>query len=193
MIDGLSKLVNTSGIDEVGIDALYYLDFYAIERFGKTHLGTLMHYAKQGQNKLLMKRIAEEIKQRIYNYINEQNVDAVVFVPPTISRKIQIMTELEKLLKINLPQVKVNKIKTPIIIPQKALSKIFERLANARNTFVVPQQKSYNHVLIIDDAVGSGATINEIAIKLKQKKIATKITGLAITGSFKGFDVISEL
>jgi hypothetical protein len=193
MIDGLSKLVNTSGIDEIGVDALHYLDFYAIERFGKTHLGTLMHYAKQGQNKLLMKRIAEEIKQRIYNYINEQNVDAVVFVPPTISRKIQIMTELEKLLKINLPQVKVNKIKTPIIIPQKALSKIFERLANARNTFVVPQQKSYKHVLIIDDAVGSGATINEIAIKLKQKKIATKITGIAITGSFKGFDVISEL
>ncbi len=33
----------------------------------------------------------------------------------------------------------------------------------------------------------------EIAIKLKQKKIATKITGLAITGSFKAFDVISEL
>ena len=193
MIDGLSKLVNTSGIDEIGVYALYYLDFYAIERFGKTHLGTLMHYAKQGQNKLLMKRIADEIKQRIYNYINEQKVDAVVFVPPTISRKIQIMTELEKLLKINLPQVKVNKIKTPIIIPQKALSKIFERLANARNTFVVPQQKSYKHVLIIDDAVGSGATINEIAIKLKQKKIATKITGIAITGSFKGFDVISEL
>ncbi len=193
MIDGLANLVNTSGIDEIGVDALYYLDFYAIERFGKTHLGTLMHYAKQGQNKLLMKRIAEEIKQRIYNYINEQNVDAVVFVPPTISRKIQIMSELEKLLKINLPQVKVNKIKTPIIIPQKALSKIFERLANARNTFVVPQQKSYNHILIIDDAVGSGATINEIAIKLKQKKITTKITGLAITGSFKGFDVISEL
>ena len=103
------------------------------------------------------------------------------------------MTELEKLLKINLSQVKVNKIKTPIIIPQKALSKIFERLANARNTFVVPQQKSYKHVLIIDDAVGSGATINEIAIKLKQKKIATKITGFAITGSFTGFDVISEL
>ena len=193
MIDGLSKLVNTTGIDEIGVDALYYLDFYDIERFGKTHLGTLMHYAKQGQNKLLMKRIAEEIKQRIYNYINEQNVNAVVFVPPTISRKIQIMNELEKQLKINLPLVKVNKFKTPIIIPQKALSKIFERLANARNTFVVPQQKSYNHILIIDDAVGSGATINEIAIKLKQKKIATKITGLAITGSFKDFDVISEL
>ena len=193
MIDGLSKLISTDGIDEIGIDHLFYLDFYAIERFGKTRLGTLMHYAKQGQNKLLMKQIVDEIKQRISNYIALENVDAIVYVPPTIARKVQIMTVLEKLLNIPLPLVKVDKIKTTIIVPQKALSKIFERVANAKNTFVVRQQKCYKHVLIIDDAIGSGATINEIALKLKQKKVAIKITGLAITGSFKGFDVISEL
>jgi hypothetical protein len=193
MIDGKSKLINTEGIKEIGIDDLYYLDFYAIERFGKTRLGTLMHYAKQGQNKVLMKQIVEEIKQRIYNLIDQEKVDAVVFVPPTINRKVQIMIVLQNLLAIQKPIVKVEKIKTPIIIPQKALSKIFERIANAKNTFVVPLQKKYNHVLIIDDAVGSGATINEIALKIKNQKTAKKITGLAITGSFKGFDVISEL
>ncbi len=193
MIDGKPKLLNTEGIKEIGIDNLYYLDFYAIERFGKTRLGTLMHYAKQGQNKLLMKQIVEEIKQRIYNLINQEKVDAVVFVPPTINRKIQIMSVLQRLFDIQKPTLKVEKIKTPIIIPQKALSKIFERIANAKNTFIVPLQKKYNHVLIIDDAVGSGATINEIALKIKSQKIAKKITGLAITGSFKGFDVISEI
>ena len=193
MIDGKSKLINTQGIGEIGVDKLFYLDFYAIERFGKTRLGTLMHYAKQGQNKRLMKQIVTEINQRIHNYISMTEVDAIVFVPPTINRKIQIMSVLEKLLSLGLPAVKVDKIKTPIIIPQKALSKIFERIANAKNTFVVPLQKKYNHVLIIDDAVGSGATINEIALKLKNKKVAQKITGIAITGSFKGFDVISEL
>jgi predicted amidophosphoribosyltransferase len=41
--------------------------------------------------------------------------------------------------------------------------------------------------------VGSGATINEIALKLKAKGIAQEITGLAITGSYRGFEVISEL
>lgn len=193
MIEGLSKLVSTEGIKEIAVDSLFYLDFYAIERFGKTRLGTLMHYAKQGQNKLLMKQIVDEIKQRISNYITLEKVDAIVYVPPTISRKVQIMTVLENLLNIPLPIVKVDKIKTTIIVPQKALSKIFERVANAKNTFVVRQQKSYNHVLILDDAIGSGATINEIALKLKQKNVATKITGLAITGSYKGFDVISEL
>ena len=53
-------------------------------------------------------------------------------------------------------------------------------------------QQNY-HILIIDDAIGSGATINEIAVKIKDKKLANKITGLAITGSYKGFEVISEL
>jgi CTP-dependent riboflavin kinase len=193
LINGINKLKTTKGIDNLGVDELYYLDFYAIERFGKTRLGTLMHYAKQGQNKSLMKIIVTEIKQRIYTIIQDKSIDAVVFVPPTISRKVQIMNELKRLLNIDLPEIKVDKIKTAIIIPQKALSKIFERIANAKNTFVVPEQKAYKHILIIDDAIGSGATINEIALKIKNKNLATKITGLAITGSYKGFEVISEL
>jgi predicted amidophosphoribosyltransferase len=103
------------------------------------------------------------------------------------------MTELKKLLDIQLPQVKIEKIKTAIIIPQKALSKIYERVANAQNTFAIPSQQKHQHLLIIDDAVGSGATINEIALKIKAKGLAKEITGLAISGSYKGFDVISEL
>ncbi len=53
--------------------------------------------------------------------------------------------------------------------------------------------KQYNHILLIDDAIGSGATMNQVAGKLKNKKIAKKITGLAIVGSFKGFDVITDI
>ena len=105
----------------------------------------------------------------------------------------QIMTVLQKLLNIELPLIKVEKIRNQIVVPQKALSKVFERKANAKNTFYVPKQQSYNCVLIIDDAIGSGATINEIAIKLKDKNIAKEIIGLSITGSYKGFEVISEL
>jgi hypothetical protein len=41
--------------------------------------------------------------------------------------------------------------------------------------------------------VGSGATLNETATQIKQKGIAKKVIGLSITGSFKGFDVISEV
>jgi len=48
--------------------------------------------------------------------------------------------------------------------------------------------------LLIDDAIGSGATLNEIALQIKNRGIVNgKIIGLAITGSIKGFDVISEV
>ena len=193
LINGISKLKNTKGIGELGVDELYYLDFYAVERFGKTHLGCLMHYAKQGQNKKLMKIIVDEIKNRLLNFIVIHQIDALLFVPPTIKRKVQIMNYFEKELELNLPSISIQKISNEIIIPQKALAKLFERVANAKNTFIVPNQKKYKNVLIIDDAIGSGATINEIALKLKSKKIAEKITGIAVTGSYKGFEVISEI
>jgi len=47
--------------------------------------------------------------------------------------------------------------------------------------------------MLIDDAVGSGATLNEVAGKIRNKGVARKITGLAIVGSFKGFDVITDI
>ena len=192
-IDGLMKLQNTTGITEIGVDHLFYFDFYAIERFGKTHLGTLMHYAKQGQNKSLMKTIVDEIKYRLANFIVDNKIDAIAYVPPTIKRNVQIMDYFEKNLGVNLPKIKVQKIRNNIVIPQKALSKLPERIENAKKTFYIGENEAYNRVLILDDAIGSGATINEIALKIKAAGLANELFGLAITGSYKGFEVISEI
>jgi predicted amidophosphoribosyltransferase len=51
----------------------------------------------------------------------------------------------------------------------------------------------YKNLMLIDDAVGSGSTLNQIAGKVKTKNIAKNIIGLAIVGSFKGFDVITDI
>jgi phosphoribosylpyrophosphate synthetase len=193
LIDGTQKIAETKGIGSNNINRLFYLDFYAIERFGETRLGTLMHFAKQGQNKMLMAIIVLEIKNRIEQLIKMEKIEAVVFVPPTIDRKVQIMNYLQTFLKLKVPIVAIKKLHNQIIIPQKALSKIHERVANAQMSFVNIEKQQYKKVLIIDDAVGSGATINEIAQKLKQKQTAKEVFGLAITGSYKGFDVLMEL
>ena len=193
IIDGKEKLKNTKGYDEIHLDEIYYLDFYAMERFGKTRLGTLLHYAKQGQNKFLMKILLEEIKPKVTAMANTGKFDAVGFVPPTIRREVQIMKYLETHLKINLPKINIQKISGIIPVPQKSLNKIEERINNAENTFAVNETVKYNHLLLIDDAVGSGATMNQVAGKIKQKEIAKKITGLAVVGSFKGFDVVTDV
>ena len=193
IIDGKEKIVNTKGYDTIFLDEILYLDFYAIERFGKTRLGTLLHYAKQGQNKFLMKILLAEIKPKVELLLKQNKFDAVGFVPPTIRREVQIMKYLETHLKINLPKITIQKISGIIPVPQKSLNKIEERISNAENTFAVTETVKYKHLLLIDDAVGSGSTMNQIAGKIKQKGIAKKITGLAVVGSFKGFDVVTDV
>ena len=193
IINGMEKLSNTKGFDEIFLDEIYYLDFYAIERFGKTRLGTLLHYAKQGQNKFLMKILVDEIREKIKILVQEHDFDAVGYVPPTIRREVQLMKFLETQLKINLPKINIQKISGIIPVPQKSLNKFEERINNADNTFAIPEKIKYGHILLIDDAVGSGTTLNQIAGKIKRKGIAEKITGLAIVGSFKGFDVVTDV
>jgi hypothetical protein len=193
IIDGMEKLVNTKGYDSIWLDKLFYIDFYAIERFGKTPLGTLIHYAKQGQNKYLMKLMVQEIKIKIHGALDKYKVDAVCFVPPTIRREVQIMKYLQQHLDINLPVAGVKKISGLIPVPQKSLNKLEERISNAQKTFLVSETRKFKTIALIDDAVGSGATMNEIAKKIKDKKLADKIIGIAVTGSFKGFDVITDV
>lgn len=192
-INGINKLKNTKGYEQIWLDQLYYLDFYAIELFGKTRLGTLLHYAKQGQNKYLMSIMLGEISERIREFVKREKADAIGYVPPTIRREVQLMKFLQTHLELNLPLIEVKKISGIIPVPQKSLSKLDERIRNAENTFAVTERRSFQHLVLIDDAVGSGATLNQISSKVKAKGVAGKVTGLAIVGSFKGFDVIADV
>lgn len=191
IIDGLHKFNNT--FEKVYLDKIFYIDFYSIERFGKTKLGQFLLYGKQSGNKKIIKQITEEIRPKIKNIIKKYKIDAVCFVPWTVKRDVQFMRELEKGLSLSIKNIKIDKIRTEVIVPQKTLSKIQDRIENAEKTLFVTERGKYNNVLVIDDAVGSGATINHIARQIKEKGVAKKVIGLSITGSFKGFDVISEI
>jgi len=191
LIDGMDKFSST--FKELGLDKVFYLDFYSIERFGKTRLGQLLLYAKQSQNKSLMRELSDDIKPRIDEMIKKYKIDGIGFIPPTVKREVQFMKELEKNLQEKLRRVSIVKVKSEIMVPQKTLTKLNDRIENARNTIIVDERGSFENILLIDDAVGSGATLNETALQIKQKKIAKNVIGLAITGSFKGFDVISEV
>ncbi len=192
LIDGMPKMNNT--FKAVFLDKLFYLDFYSIERFGKTKLGQTLLYAKQSQNKSLINKLIDEIRPQVIKIIEKHHIDGVLFVPPTVKREVQFMKELEVKLHLPIRTLSVTKIKTEIIVPQKTLSKLEDRIENAKKTIIVEDKKEYKNILLIDDAVGSGATLNETAKQIKSRHLASNnIIGLAITGSFKGFDVISEV
>lgn len=191
-INGLSKLKRTYG--QVYLDNLYYLDFYSIDRFGKTKLGQLLLYAKQSQQTVLMFELIDTLTPAIEKLIKVKNITSVGFIPPTVKRQIQFMSVLKKRLQLKLRFIKIQKIKSDVAVPQKSLSKLADRIENARHSIVVNDSSEHNNILLIDDAVGSGATLNETAKQIREIGICHgKIIGLAITGSFKGFDVISEV
>ncbi len=191
LINGITKIKTT--FKKTALKNLFYLDFYSIERFGKTKLGQLLLYAKQSQDKRLMKELIDIIKPKIDQVIYKYKIDGIGFIPPTVKREIQLMKVIENNLHLQVRVIKISKAKTDIVVPQKTLNKLEDRIDNAKKTIIVEDRSQYDSILLIDDAVGSGATLNETAIQIKKNKITKNVIGLAITGSFKGFDVISEV
>lgn len=191
-IDWLTKMKST--FSEVYLDKVYYLDFYSIEKYWKTMLWNLMLYAKQTWSKQLANKILEIIKEPIYRLTKLEKIDSYAFIPPSIDRKIQLMDLLKKWLSIPYKELKLMKIFKNTPVPQKSLSKTEDRIINARDTIYVKDRDFVSDtILLIDDAVWSGATLNETAKKIKKQKIAKNVIWLAIVWSYKWFEVISEV
>jgi DNA-binding Lrp family transcriptional regulator len=183
------------------IEKVYYCDFYAIERFGKTKLGNLMFYGKQTQDKFMIEQVCKIVKPTILEFIKENNISAVAFVPPTIQRETQFIHELKSYLDLNIPIIKIKKLVNQVAVPQKTIKNAKDRILNAEN-IVVEMNPSYENVLMLDDAVGSGSTFAVVSRKLRRKKVATgKIFALAVVGSANGvvdnskngFEIVNEV
>jgi hypothetical protein len=193
-IDGTEKIRST--FPTVHIDSLIYQDFYSLPVFGKTILGQLVLYAKISQDRKLIATIASQVRQTVVIYLIDNSIDFVAYIPATIPRNIQFMTEFARQLALPKPAISLVKLKVgDVIVAQKTLSKLEERVSNARGSIMVstsPNIIKGKRILLIDDAVGSGASMNETARKLKIAG-ATFVAGFAPVGSFKGFDVLKEL
>jgi predicted amidophosphoribosyltransferase len=103
------------------------------------------------------------------------------------------MREIERQLNLSIPVISLVKVKKEISVPQKTLTKLDDRVENAKSTIILDESRKFKTILLLDDALGSGATLNETAKKIKNQKLADVVIGLAITGSFSGFEVISEV
>ena len=177
------------------LDSAHISDFYALPQFGKTNLGNLIHAIKTAFNSRILETIVRSVEQDILSLVKLQNIDAIVYVPHSIPRKKQFLPALRRSLQLPLPEIVVRKVfYGNIPVAQKSLSKIQERVENAKKTIFIESHpiKAHN-VLIIDDAIGSGATINEIARKLLTDYKVKHCHAYAIVGSYKGFDVISTV
>lgn len=151
-IDATEKMTQT--FDTVALEKVYYMDFYSIEKYGKTLLGNLMLYAKQTNNKDLAHEVLALISEKIHAFIVSENIDAFAFIPPSIDRKIQLMDTLNHGLKLSQKELHLIKIFRDKPVPQKSLSKKSDRIQNASETIFIREKNfSSDTLLLIDDAV----------------------------------------
>jgi biotin operon repressor len=198
LIDATIKMKDTFQND-LYIDKAFYSDFSEIEIFGKTKLYSQLFYSKQSGKKSNMIKMFELIKDQIIFLLDKYNIEQIGFVPPTVKREVQLMTEFKNYLNIQVPNISISKIKNEYTVPQKSLSKPAERIQNAKNSFHVNPGQILNNILLIDDFVGSGSSLNYVAKKIKSKNSKCKIIGYAISGTPNGiinnskkFEVINE-
>lgn len=165
--------------------------------FGRGKLAELTFYAKQSQKLSLINTSVDMIIHKIRCLVGKYKIDHIAIVPPSIHRKNQLLKILKKKLEIlELPFLSVVKdFPNDIPVPQKSLKNREQRLENAKKTIIVKEDtipKNYT-ILLIDDFVGSGSTLNQTAKKLKDKG-AGKIIGFAFVGNTNlTYEVINEI
>ncbi|MDQ7022364.1 MAG: hypothetical protein Q9M97_02345 [Candidatus Gracilibacteria bacterium] len=97
--------------------------------------------------------------------------------------------------KINLDKTKLLEIKkSDNYLEQKKIFNLEGRIENARNSFEVGKiEKENSNILLIDDVIDSGATLNSIATKIKENNKVNQIIGLGGIGSLKGIIKITDI
>jgi len=192
LIDATNKLTKT--FSQNYLEKIWYVDFYSWEIFGKTTLGKLILHAKQNSDEILMKRIAEKIKAPIVSLIGRGKFDMIGLIPHSVPRKKDFLETTISFLHIApKPKKLFTKIFAQHVVAQKTLKSKEERQINAENTLFLNEEVIPKKVLLIDDACGSGATLNIAAQKIKQRFPKTKVYGLTFVGSMNGFDVINQV
>ncbi len=192
-IDATHKFQTT--FNKVFLKQIFYEDFYSLPKFGRTKKGQLVLHGKQAQKKPIIKQVIESSRPILKALLKKLKIEAVAWVPHSIPREVPFLKEYRKGLRIALPEVELVKAYAgEVPVAQKSLSKLEERIVNAESSFFLKEiDYNYKRILLIDDAVGSGATLNEIAKKIKKGTQVKEVYGFAIVGSLKGFEVLLEI
>jgi len=172
LLDATTAFENN--VDGYHMTATYYADQYKWMDFGRGKLAELTFYGKQSQSRRLIEESVGLFVDKITCLVREHSIDAIAFVPPSISRQQQLLYIINAHIDPSIPRVRIEKFYTgDTKIPQKSLKKREDRIENAQKTIYVRDEtaKNYKTVLLIDDFVGSGATLNQTAKKLKDEGV----------------------
>lgn len=186
-----------SHFEKVYLDEVFYADQYNWMEFWRWKLAEMTFFAKQSQDKKLIKESINEIILKLKCIILKEQFGSIAIIPWSIKRKNQLLWILKNELKfLWIPFVNVIKYyPNNIPIPQKSLKNRWQRIQNARETIFVDDKniKNYSKVLLIDDFVWSGSTLNETASKLKAEWVKSVYWFAFVWNINLDYEVINEV
>lgn len=187
----------TNHVATMSLDKTYYADQYNWMEFGRGRLAEMTFYAKQSQQIWLINKCIDLVYLKIQCLVQHEHIDAIAIIPPSITRINQFLKIVsQRLQALDLPFITLSKFyRHKIPIPQKSLKTREQRIRNAQETILV------NHididiprkVLLIDDFVWSGSTLNETAAKLKALGIETVVWFAFVGNANLKYEVIHEV
>ncbi len=177
---------------------VYYADQYTWMDFWRGKVAELTFYAKLTQNKVLLDDAISSIFPKLECLILQEKIDAIAITPWSIERKNQLLWVLGKKLKtLSIPMIPLVKYyRDGIAIPQKSLKTRQERIQNARQTIHIDDTWDviqYQKILLIDDFVGSWATLYETALKLQAIGIPEIIGFAFVWNTNLKYEIINEI
>lgn len=191
----LDKRFNARQREHASFDSGWALSFHSrfnhtIGMFERTELGELVHKMKYRYNMAALVTLAELMAERIKSRLNELNVDATVFsavipIPPSkTNRPYQPVEELARLVaqRLGIPCDTKYLFKSAVTKDVKSLTSYKDKAELLRDAMQTADQRyAGKRVLVIDDIVDSGATLDMAAHTLKSKGQVDRVYVLCAT------------
>ena len=198
VFDLTEKLKSVVSVGESAhLKEMVCLSLRSMKDFGRTKLGVYMDAVKSAGNKEATEELLRVSVPSVIAYAKRKRINAVGFIPPTRKRRAdqQIMRLVEERFQkgpFRASVIDIKKVPTKTPREQKTIRDLRDRVHNANYTFRISSYAhvhNYKRILLVDDVIGSGATLNQVAKMLKKRKFTGEVFGFGIVGEEYGYSV----
>jgi len=158
----------------------HFADYHTVSHFGRTAFAKRLLKAKASRDAVLQHEIFRETEAQIHECIADYGIDAIAFVPGCSPAGREFMHFWKIVLDLPLPHVPlVRAVERPGVSPQ-VISLPEDQQEHIAETLVISDHGRYQHVLIIDDQVLTGATMHHAARLLLDRGTAQKVSAYSL-------------
>ncbi len=178
--DQIKLLETKEAVKQGTIQHFHFADYCEVGDYGDTALAKKLRTAKNSGNALLQLQLFRETERQLQEYIADYGVDAVAFIPGSTMQGKDLMKRWKETLDLPLPHVNLVRAIEENAVPQNIISLQTDREQAADGTLAVADHRRFRHVLLIDDELITGTTMQNAAQNIQEAGIAERVSAFAM-------------